>query len=85
VDSVKDIIHNAILAQKRIASGWNVPEVYTQEFVNQSNEITKNITSEIDVSNQLTVKSLDAIVENFRIFKQTINSFTEFTSNATKA
>ncbi len=81
---VKNIIHNATSGQKQFASGWNIPIPYTEEFVKQSKEITKNIINAIGICNQLTIKSLDALTENSRIFNQTIDSVTEFSSSAAK-
>lgn len=81
---VKNIIHNVTTSQKQFASGWSIPIPYTEEFVKQSKEITKNIINAIDICNQLTIKSLDAVTENSRIFNQTIDSITEFSSNVAK-
>jgi hypothetical protein len=58
---VKNIIHNATSGQKQFASAWSIPIPYTEEFVKQSKEITKNIINAIGISNQLTIKSLDAV------------------------
>jgi hypothetical protein len=81
---VKNLIHNATSGQKQFASGWSIPIPYTEEFLKQSKEFTKNIINASGVSNQLTIKSLDAVIENSRIFNQTVDSVTEFSSNATK-
>lgn len=80
----KNIIHNATSSQKQFASGWSIPISYTEEFVKQSKEITKNLINAIGICNQLTIKSLDAVTENSRIFNQTIDSVTEFSSSAAK-
>jgi hypothetical protein len=84
IHTIKNVIHNTILAQKQLASGWNFPVVYTEEFVKESDEITKNILNAIDVNNEIAVKSLDAITENFKTFNRTIDSFTEFNINTAK-
>ncbi|MGB7954624.1 MAG: hypothetical protein WCF23_11645 [Candidatus Nitrosopolaris sp.] len=42
-------VHNTILAQKQLASGWYLPEAYSEQFVKESDEITKNIVNAIDV------------------------------------
>ena len=81
---VKNIIHNATSGQKQFASGWSIPIPYTEEFVKQLKEITKNIINAIGICNQLTIESLNALTENSRIFAQTIDSVTEFSSNAAK-
>jgi hypothetical protein len=83
-NTVKNIIHNTTSGQKQFASGWSIPIPYTEEVVKQSKEITKNIINAIGISNQLATNSLDTIIENSRIFNQTIDSVTEFSSNAAK-
>jgi hypothetical protein len=83
-NTVKNTIHNTTSGQKQFASGWSIPIPYTEEVVKQSKEITKNIINAIGISNQLATNSLDTIIENSRIFNQTIDSVTEFSSNAAK-
>src|SRR5712691_10548820 len=88
VAAVKNTIQNMVTAQKLFATNGNVPIVtppYTEEFVKQSNEITKNVIRAIDVNNEMAVKSLDAITENFKTFNRTVDSVTEFTTTAAKA
>src|SRR6266852_2949596 len=77
-------IHNTILAQKQLTSGWNLQVAYSEQFVKESDEITKNIVNAIDVNNEMTVKSLEAITENSKTFNRTIDSFTEFNINIAK-
>jgi hypothetical protein len=84
IHTVKNVIRNTILAQKQLTSGWNLPVVYSEQFVKESDEITKNMVNAIDVNNEVAVKSLDAITENFKTFNRTIDSFTEFNINAAK-
>ena len=84
IHTVKNVIRNTILAQKQLTSGWNLPVAYSEQFVKESDEITKNIVNAIDVNNEAAVKSLDAITENFKTFNRTIDSFTEFNINAAK-
>jgi len=81
---IKNTIHNATSGQKQFASGWSIPIPYTEEFVKQSKEITKNVINAIGICNQLTIESLNALTENSRIFNKTIDSVTEFSSNAAK-
>jgi hypothetical protein len=83
-NTVKNTIHNTTSGQKQFASGWSIPIPYTEEVVKQSKEITKNIINAIGISNQLATNSLDTIIENSRIFNQTIDSVTEFSSNVAK-
>jgi hypothetical protein len=41
--------------------------------------------SALRINNQLTVNAINAAAENFRTFNRTIDSVTEFNSNAAKA
>jgi hypothetical protein len=84
IHTVKNVIRNTILAQKQLTSGWNLPVAYSEQFVKESDEITKNIVNAIDVNNEMAVKSLEAITENFKTFNRTIDSFTEFNINIAK-
>jgi len=87
VAAVKNTIQNMVTAQKLFSTNGNVPIVtppYTEEFVKQSNEITKNVINAIGICNQLTIESLNALTENSRIFNKTMDSVTEFSSNAAK-
>ena len=88
IAATKNTIQNMVSAQKMLASNGNVPIVtppYTDEFVKQSNEITENIVRAIRINNQLTVNAINAAAENFRTLNRTIESVTEFNTNATKA
>ena len=84
IHTIKNVIHNTILAQKQLTSGWNLPVAYSEQFVKESYEITKNMVNAIDVNNEVALKSLDAITENFKTFNRTIDSFTEFNINIAK-
>ena len=88
IAAAKNTIQNMVSAQKQLASNGNVPMVtppYTDEFVKQSNEITENIVRAVRINNQLTVNAINAAAENFRTLNRTIESVTEFNTNATKA
>ena len=88
IAATKNTIQNMVSAQKMLASNGNVPIVtppYTDEFVKQSNEITENIVRAVRINNQLTVNAINAAAENFRTLNRTIESVTEFNTNATKA
>jgi hypothetical protein len=88
IAATKNTIQNMVSAQKMLASNGNVPIVtppYTDEFVKQSNEITENVVRAIHINNQLTVNAINAAAENFRTLNRTIESVTEFNTNATKA
>jgi len=88
IAATKNTIQNMISAQKLLASNANIPTVrppYTDEFVKQSNEITENIIRAVHINNQLTVNAINAAAENLRTINRTIESVTEFNTNAAKA
>ena len=79
------MISDSILAQKQLASIWNVPIVYREQFGKPSHEVGENTISAIDVNNDIAVKSLDAIAENLKVFNRAIDSFAEYTTKASQA
>jgi len=88
VAAAKNTIQNIASVQRMFASNVNFPIVtpqYTDEFVKRSNEITDNIVNGLRINNQLTVNAINAATENFRTFNRTIDSVTEFNTNAAKA
>ena len=78
-----------VSAQRVLATNGNVPVVtppYTDEFVKRSNEITENIVKAVSINNQLTVNTINAAAaENFRTINRTIESVTEYNTNAANA
>ncbi len=78
-----------VSAHRVFASNGNVPPAvtspYTNEFVKQSNEITENVVKAVRINNELTVNSINAAAENFRTFNRTIESVTEYNTNAANA
>src|SRR5215470_7316168 len=88
VAAAKNTIQNIGSVQRMFASNVNFPIVtpqYTDEFVRRSNEITDNVVNAFRINNQLTVNAINAAAENFRTFNRTIDSVTEFNTNAAKA
>ena len=88
VSAVKNTIQNMVTAHKLFATNGNVPIVtppYAEEFVKQSNEITKNVIRAVDINNQLTISAVHEVGENYRTFNRTVDSVTEFTTTAAKA
>jgi transketolase len=88
IAATKNTIQNMVSAQKLLASNGNVAMItppYTDEFVQQSNEITENIVRAVRINNQLTVNAINAAAENFRTLNRTIESVTEFNTSAAKA
>jgi len=87
VSAVKNTIQNIVSTQKLLVNE-KIPVVaapYTEEFVKQSNEITKNTIRAIEINNQLSISALQAASENYRTYNRTLDSVTEFTTTATKA
>lgn len=87
VSAVKNTIQNIVSTQKLLVNE-KIPVVaapYTEEFVKQSNEITKNTIRAIEINNQLSISALQAASENYRTYNRTIDSVTEFTTTAAKA
>ena len=88
VAAAKNTIQNIVSVQRMFASNVNFPIVtpqYTDEFVKRSNEITDNIVRAFRINNQLTVNAINGAAENFRTVNRTIDSVTEFNTNAAKA
>jgi len=88
VAAAKNTIQNIGSVQKMLANNVNFPLVTpqnTDEFVKRSNEITENMVNALRINNQLTVNAINAAAENFRTFNRTIDSVTEFNTNAAKA
>ena len=88
VAAAKNTIQNIFSVQRMFTSNVNFPIVtpqYTNEFVKRSNEITDNLVNGLRINNQLTVNAINAAAENFRTFNRTIDSVTEFNTNAAKA
>ena len=86
--AAKNTIKNMVSLQKMLANNVNFPIItpqYTDEFVKRSNEITENMINAIRINNQLTVNAINAVAENFRTLNRTIESVTEFNTNAGKA
>ena len=87
IQTAKNIIHNAVSAQKQFVSSWNIPvaEQYSEQFSRQSTEITNNAIKAVGINNQLAINTLDAARENLKIYNRTIDAMTDFNSNIAKA
>ena len=87
IQTAKNIIHNAVSAQKQFVSSWNIPvaEQYSEQFSKQSTEITNNAIKAVGINNQLAINTLDATRENLKIYNRTIDAMTDFNSNIAKA
>ena len=81
----KDNIKSMVSAHRLLASNGTVQVVtppYTDEFVKRSNEITENIVKGVRINNQMTVNAINTAAENLRTLNQTIESVTEYDTNA---
>lgn len=87
IQTAKNIIHNAVSAQKQFVSSLNIPvaEQYSEQFSKQSTEITNNAIKAVGINNQLAINTLDVARENLKIYNRTIDAMTDFNSNIAKA
>jgi hypothetical protein len=91
IQTTKNVIENAISAQKQFAASLNIPSAvslppsYVEQFAKQTNEITNNTLRTVGINNQLLINSLDAARENLKIYNRTVDAVTEFNSNVVKA
>src|SRR5215467_10977662 len=87
VAATKNTIQNMVSVQKMLASKVNFPIVtpqYTDEFVKRLNEITENMVNALRINNQLTGNEINAEAKNLKTFNRTIDSVTDFNTNAAK-
>jgi hypothetical protein len=88
IQTTKNVIQNAVSAQKQFAANMNIPPVaipYSDQFVKQANEIANNTMKTVGINNQLVINALDAARENLKIYNRTVDAITDFNSNAAKA
>jgi hypothetical protein len=88
IQTTKNIIQNAVSAQKQFTASLNIPPValpYSEQFTRQSGEITNNAIRAVGINNQLVINMLDAARENLRIYNRTIDAVTDFNGNVAKA
>jgi len=89
IQTTKNVIQNAVSAQKQLAANMNIPSVavppYSDQFAKQTNEITNNTMRTVGINNQLVINAIDAARENLRIYNRTVDAITDFSSNAAKA
>jgi hypothetical protein len=87
IQTTKNIIQNAVSAQKQFTASMNIAPVdapYSEQFAKQSGEITNNAIRAIGINNQLAINVLDAARENLKIYNRTIDTVTDFNSNIAK-
>jgi hypothetical protein len=88
IQTTKNVIQNAVSAQKQLVSDMNIPTLavpYSDQFAKQTNEITNNTMRTVGINNQLVINAIDAARENLRIYNRTVDAITDFSSNAAKA
>jgi hypothetical protein len=88
IQTTKNIIHNAVSAQKQFTASLNIPPLdvaYSEQFAKQTNEITNNTMRTVGINNQLAINAMDAARENLRIYNRTVDAVTVFNSNVAKA
>ncbi len=88
IQTAKNIIQTTVSAQKQLlGNNWSIPSSgpYTEQLVNQSNQITNNTIRAVDINNQFLINSLDTIRENLKVCNRTIETVAEFNDNATRA
>src|SRR5689334_24349336 len=80
IQTAKNIIHNAVSAQKQFVSSLNIPvaEQYSEQFSKQSTEITNNAIKAVGINNQLAINTLDATRENLRSEEHTSELQSQF-------
>jgi hypothetical protein len=54
------------------------PDLYTEQFTKQSNEITNTPLGAVDINNKLVINAVDVARDNLKIYKRTVDAVTEF-------
>jgi hypothetical protein len=93
IEAVKNVIQATTSVEKQFASSNTSNNVvvsdtaapYIQGFVKQSNDFTNNVIRMTDINNQLTINALNALRENVKNSRRTVESIAEFNSNLAKA
>src|SRR5689334_9717056 len=88
IQTTKNIIQNAVSAQKQLAANMNISPVavpYSDQFTKQTSEIINNTMRTVGINNQLAINALDAARENLRIYNRTVDAVTEFNGNVARA
>jgi hypothetical protein len=88
IQTTKNIIHDAVSAQKQLTASLNIPPAavpYSEQFAKQTSEITNNTMRTLGINNQLAINAIDAARDNLRIYNRTVDAVTEFNSNVAKA
>jgi hypothetical protein len=87
IQTTKNIIQNAVSAQKQFTASLNIPPValpYSEQIARQSDEITSNTMRTVGINSRLAINVLDAARENLKIYNRTIDAVTDFNGNVAK-
>lgn len=87
IQTTKNLVQNAVYAQKQLISSWNIPDhnPYSEQLARQSIEITNNTIKAVGINNQLAINALDAARENLKIYNKSIDAVVDFNTNVAKA
>jgi hypothetical protein len=87
IQIVKNTIQTVFSVPKQFTGNFNitVPGTFTDQFAKQANEYTGNLIRTVRTNNQLAINALDAARENVKIYGRTVDTITEFNTNAIKA
>jgi uncharacterized protein YwgA len=87
IQTTKNLVQNAVSAQKQFTSSWNIPDhsPYSEQLARQSTEITNNTIKAVGINNQLAINALDAARENLKIYNKTMDAVVDFNTNVAKA
>jgi len=87
IQTTKNLVQNAVYAQKQLTSSWNIPDhnPYSEQLARQSTEITNNTIKAVGINNQLAINALDAARENLKIYNKSIDAVVDFNTNVAKA
>ena len=87
IQTTKNIIYNAVSAQKQFIAGLNIPPVtvpYSEQLAKQTSEITDSTMRTVGINNQLAINAIDAARENLKIYSRSIDAVTDFNGNVAK-
>ena len=96
IQTVKNMIHNIISAQKQIVdisskscrgniAPQSVPIQYIDQLTRQLNEFTDNTIRVSNLNSQFTITILDTIRENLNIYNRATDEFSKYNTNMAKA
>ena len=84
MDATRNMIQNALSFQKAFSNNWpfySLPNSYTDQIRNNSNELVTNYTRAINFGNQVSINSIDMISENFKNYTKSLAMFEQFNRN----